>query len=408
MHRVVITGIGVISPLGQDYTTFRQELFAGTCGIRPISNIPTDRLTIKNAGEVKDFDIARWIDPKAAGLMDRFAQFACAAAKQAIDDSGLDFNANDELAEATACIIGSGVGGQNTQEENYNRLHRAEVTGGTIRLHPLTIPKLMVSAASSHVSMQFNIRGANYVIASACASANHAIGAAFHYVKHGMARAAVTGGTDACVTFGTMKGWEALRVMAPDVCRPFSRGRNGMSLGEGAAIFTLERLEDAQARGAKIYAELCGFGQSADARDLTSPDPAGAGRAVRAALADGKLAPTDIHYINAHGTGTTINDATETGVMKDVFGEHARKLAISSTKSQLGHALGAAGALELAASLAAIGAQTAPPTVNFVPGDPACDLDYVPNESRAMKISALLSNSFAFGGLNAVLALKKF
>ncbi len=404
MHRVVITGVGVVSSLGQDYSTFKKNLLAGVSGINPISNIPTDKLVIKNAGEVKDFDPAHWIDAKSIGLMDRFAQFAVAAAKQAIADSGLDFNADGELADGTACIIGSGVGGQNTQEDNYNRLHRE----GTVRLHPLTIPKLMISAASSHVSMQCNLRGPNYVIASACASANHAIGAAYHYVKYGMARAAVTGGTDACVTFGTMKGWEALRVMAPDVCRPFSKGRNGMSLGEGAAIFTLERLEDARARGAKIYGELAGFGQSADARDLTSPDLRGASRAVQAAMDEAQLAPDAVHYINAHGTGTTINDATETQVIKDVFDEAAYKVAISSSKSQLGHALGAAGALELAASLTALSEQTAPPTINYTDADPACDLDYVPNEARPMRIHALLSNSFAFGGLNAVLAVKRF
>ena len=403
-HRVVVTGLGLISPLGCDTATFTRNLFAGTCGIGPIETIDSSRLTVKNAGEIKNFNAVDWMDAKAAPLMDRFAHFAVAAAKQAIEASGLDFRANDELAEATACIIGSGVGGQNTQEDNYTRLH----TAGTIRLHPLTIPKLMISAASSHVSMQFGLKGPSYVIASACSSANHAIGVAYQYVKSGLSRAAVTGGTDACVTFGTMKGWEALRVMAPDVCRPFSKGRNGMSLGEGAAVFVLERLEDAIERGATILAEIAGFGQSADARDLTSPDPAGAARAVRMALADAQLNPTDLQYVNAHGTGTTINDLTETGVLKDVFGAHASHLAISASKSQLGHALGAAGALELAATIAAIGAQTAPPTINYLEADPACDLDYVPNVARPMRIDAAISNSFAFGGLNAVLAVKRF
>jgi len=257
------------------------------------------------------------------------------------------------------------------------------------------------------VSMACGLKGPSFVIASACASANHAIGTAFQMVASGIANAAVCGGAEACLNFGTIKGWEALRVMAPDVCRPFAKNRPGMSLGEGAAMFVLEPVDVAQARGAHIYGELAGFGQSADAGDITSPDAEGCARAVRGALAMAGLQPTDVQYINAHGTGTTVNDATETKVIKAVFGDHAYKLAVSSTKSQTGHALGAAGAIELAAVLAALQEQKAPPTVNYNEADPECDLDYVPNTARTMPITAALSNSFAFGGLNAVLAVKK-
>lgn len=404
MRRVVITGIGIISSLGHDYQTFKQNLFAGTNGITPITEINTSNLTAKNGGEVKGFKAEEHMDPKAAQMMDRVAQFAVAAARQAMQDAGLDFKADDKLAQKTACIVGSGVGGQNTQEENYRRLYGEKAS----RLHPLTIPKLMVNAAASQVSMQLGVKGPAFVIASACASANHAIGTAYHYIKSGMVEAAVTGGTEACLTFGTIKGWEAMRVMAPDVCRPFSKDRSGMSVGEGAAMFTLETLESAQARGAKIYGEIIGFGQSADAKELTSPDEAGAARSVLGAIAESGLPLTAYDYISAHGTGTTVNDLTETNVIKSVFGDHAYKLAISSTKSQTGHSLGAAGAIELAATLAAIEEQKAPPTINLDEPDPACDLDYVPNLARAMKINAALSNSFAFGGLNAVLAIKKF
>lgn len=397
MTRVVITGVGIVSSLGQDFTTFTNNLMAGACAIGALTNIDTSELTAKNGAEVKDFSVAL-LDPKAAGQMDRASQFACVAAVQAIASSGITIN-----AERTACIVGTGIGGMNTVEEGYRRVFRE----GSSRLHPLTVPKIMTSAPASQVSMTCGLKGPAFVTSSACASANHAIGMAYYMVKSGMADAAVCGGTEACLTFGTIKGWEALRVMAPDVCRPFAKNRPGMSLGEGAAMFVLETLEAAEARGATIYGELAGFGQSADAGDITSPDPNGCARAVRQAMAEAGLQPTDVHYINAHGTGTTVNDNTETRVIKDVFGDHAYKLAISSTKSQTGHALGAAGAIELAAVLAALQEQKAPPTVNLHEADPDCDLDYVPNTARAMKIDAVLSHSFAFGGLNAVLAVRK-
>jgi nodulation protein E len=256
--------------------------------------------------------------------------------------------------------------------------------------------------------MQCGLRGPSFVVASACASATHAIGLAFQMVRSGMVDCAVTGGTEACVTFGTVRAWEAMRVMAPDTCRPFSKDRKGLVLGEGAAMVVLEPLERAKARGANILCEIVGFGMTADAADLTAPDLGGMTRAMQGALDDAKLAPEDIQYVNAHGTGTAINDETETKALRKVFGEHADKLAVSSTKSMVGHALGAAGALEMVAMAMAVRDDVAPPTINYLGPDPACDLDWVPNEARQMPINAAISNSFAFGGLNAVLAVKKF
>jgi nodulation protein E len=289
-------------------------------------------------------------------------------------------------------------------DDNFRRLYVENKT----RVFPLTIPKLMVNAPASQVSMQCGLRGPAFVVASACASATHAIGLSFQMVRSGMVDCAVTGGTEACVTFGTVRAWEAMRVMAPDACRPFSKDRKGLVLGEGAAMMVLEPLARAQARGANILCEVVGFGMTADAADLTAPDLGGMTRAMQGALDDGKLAPEDIQYINAHGTGTAINDETETKAIRQVFGAHADKLAVSSTKSMVGHALGAAGALEFVATVLAVRDDIAPPTMNYTEPDPACDLDYVPNAARPMTIGVAMSNSFAFGGLNAVLAAKKF
>ncbi len=271
----------------------------------------------------------------------------------------------------------------------------------------MTIPRLMVSAATSHVSMAHGITGPAFSVSSACSSANHAIGEAYWMVRSGRAAAAVTGGADACITLGTMRGWEALRVMATDTCRPFSLDRRGMVLGEGAGVFVLERLDAARARGAPIYAELAGFGTSADAADLVHPAEAGAARAIAQAMTVAGLNPEDVDYVNAHGTGTGVNDVTETRALHRVFGGRARHLAVSSTKSVHGHALGAAGALELAVTVRAMAEGVIPPTVNFTRPDPECDLDCVPNQARERPIRAALSNSFAFGGLNAVLAVKR-
>ncbi|MEI8395711.1 MAG: beta-ketoacyl-[acyl-carrier-protein] synthase family protein [Rhodospirillaceae bacterium] len=307
------------------------------------------------------------------------------------------------MSERTATIIGTGVGGQNTLDDSYKKLYGDNAA----RVHPFTIPRLMINAATSHITMEHGLTGPSFTIASACASATHAIGHAYQLIRGGIVDAAVTGGAEACVTVGTMKGWEAMRVMTADCCRPFSKNRNGMCLGEGAAIFVLESLEHAHARDAEMLAEIIGIGMTADAKDITAPDVGGASRAIVAALTDARINPDEVDYINAHGTGTAANDATETKAIHQSFGFHARRLAISSSKSMLGHALGAAGALELLATVESLRTGTIPPTINYAEPDPDCDLDYVPNQARQKDIRVAISNSFAFGGLNAVLAVRK-
>ncbi len=402
MRRIVITGMGVIAPIGQNVQDFRNNLFAGVCGIESVGFTYRNSEVRFPAAPVKNFRGEDWIDAKKISLLDRFSQFAVVAALQAVKDSGFDITA--ENSERVGVITGTGVGGQNTLEESYMKLLNET---SSPRVHPFTIPRLMANAGSSQISMATGITGPGFTVASACASAIHAMGVTVHMLRSGLIDAAITGGSESCLTFGTLKGWEALRVMAPDVCRPFSANRAGMVLGEGAAMFMLETYENAKARGAKIHAELAGFGMSSDARDITTPDVNGAARAVTNALRDAGLTPEDIDYINAHGTGTRINDATETAAVKHVFGGHARKLALSSSKSMFGHALGAAGALEMLATVLAVKEDKAPPTINYLGPDPECDLDYVPNAARAMPIRAALNNSFAFGGLNAVVAVKK-
>ena len=401
-HRVVVTGWGVLSPIGSNAEQHWANLIRGVCGIAPATTIPTDQLSQSVVAEVKGYNPLDHFNEKEAAPLDRVAQFGVIAARQAIAHSGLTLDGG--LAERTATIIGCGVGGQSTQDESYWKLYRENAR----RLHPLTIPKLMVNAPASQISMACGLRGPAFVVASACASATHAIGLAFQMVRSGSVPVAVTGGTEAAIAFGTMKGWEALRVLAPDTCRPFSRDRKGLVIGEGAAMLVIESVEHACGRSAAILGEIVGFGMSADAGDLLSPDAGGMARAITGALADGGLNATDIDYVNAHGTGTASNDETETLALKRAFGAHAAKLAISSNKSMVGHALGAAGALELVATLMSIRDNLAPPTVNYLGPDPACDLDCVPNVARPMRIEAALSNSFAFGGLNAVLAVRRF
>src|ERR1700738_1651753 len=400
-ERVVVTGCGVTSAKGHPFPAFWSNLARGVSGIADATFIPTDQLAQKIVAEVKGFDPRAHFDDRQVTMRARVSQFAAVAAREAIAQSGLSFDA--ELSERTATIIGTGVGGQNTQDDNYKRLYRE----GAKRLHPLTIPKLMVNAPASQVSMHCGLRGPAFAVASACASATHAIGLAFQLVRSGAVTCAVTGGADACLTFGTMKGWEAMRVMAPDTCRPFSRERKGLVIGEGAAAVVLESLEHARRRSAEILGEIVGFGMSSDAHDLTSPDVGGMARAIEGALGDAALSPEDIQYINAHGTGTAANDEVETHAIKRTFGSHAARLAISSNKSMLGHALGAAGALELVATLMSIRKAVAPPTINYLGPAPPCELACVPNEARPLAIDAALSNSFAFGGLNAVLAVKR-
>ena len=402
MNRVVITGLGAVSALGLDLRAHAEALRAGRSAIGPITIISTEGLVTKIGAEVRGFDPAAYFESGKIALLDRCAQLALVATREAVADSGLTFR--DGLGARTAVVLGAGVGGQTTQDENYFRVYHE----GAKRLHPFTIPKLMISAAASHITMEHGITGPSFTVASACASANHAIGVAFHMVRSGSAEVAITGGTEATITFGTMKGWDALRVMAPDTCRPFSRDRKGMVLGEGAAVAVIENLERAKARGAAILAEIVGFGMSSDAGDIVLPSAEGAAAAIRGCLDDARLAPEQVDYINAHGTGTAANDITETKAIHTVMGAHAKRLAVSSTKSMHGHALGAAGALELAATVIALRDGFMPPTANFTEADPQCDLDYVPNEPRARPIGVAMSNSFAFGGQNAVLALRAF
>jgi nodulation protein E len=307
------------------------------------------------------------------------------------------------LAEKTAVITGSCIGGQSSTDAGYLALYQKDSN----RMHPLSIPRAMANAGASHISMEFGIRGPAFTISTACSSSNHAMGQAFWMVRSGQVEAAITGGSEAPFCFGLLKAWEAMRVVAPDTCRPFCKDRKGLILGEGAAMFVLEPLEAAKARGAKVYGEIVGFGMSSDAGHITSPTDEGPVRAMKAALEDASLAPEQIGYINAHGTGTQNNDAMESRAIRAAFGRHAEKLAVSSTKSMHGHALGAAGALEGAATVMALRESIIPPTVNFTTADPECDLDYVPNAAREMEVECALSNSFAFGGLNAVLAFKK-
>ncbi len=400
-HRVVVTGCGVVSPAGLDTASYWSRMVAGDGAIGPPTLVPAELLAKEVVAEVKGFDPAAHFGQRELAALDRCSQFAVVAARQAIADSGINFDG--DLSERTATIIGTGVGGSNTFDESYKRLYGDKRP----RVYPLTVPKLMPSAPASQVTMYCGLRGPAFGIVSACSSATHAIGTAFQMVRSGIAAAAVAGGAESCLNLGTLKGWEALRVMATDTCRPFSRDRKGLVIGEGAGVVVLETLAGASARGAEILGEIAGFGMSADARDLTNPDVDGMTRAIAACLADAELAPEDVDFVNAHGTGTLANDITETAALKAAFGDHARALAISSTKSMVGHALGAAGALELIATLMAIRDNVAPPTANYLGPDPDCDLDYVPNQARPMQIDVALSNSFAFGGLNAVLAARR-
>jgi nodulation protein E len=395
MRRVAITGIGVISALGNGRESFFDGLREGRCGIGPVESVDTAGLKITTGAEVRGFDPLNWFDPKAALQLDRSVLFAGAAAAEAMADAALTIE-----PARTAVVTGCSIGGKSSEDEVYRQLYAERRT----RFDPLSIPRIMTNASASWISMRYGVTGPAYTVSTACASAGHAIGQAFWLVRSGVVDAAITGGTEAPLTPGMFRAWEAMRVVSPDTCRPFSLDRRGLILGEGAAMFVLEPLESARARGARVWAEICGLGMSADAHHVTMPAVAGAVQAMRAALADATLAPEQIGYINAHGTGTTANDATETKAIREVF---PTPPPVSSTKSMHGHALGAAGALEAAATAFALHAGLLPPTVNFTTPDPACDLDVVPNDARRVQVEAALSNSFAFGGLNAVLAFRR-
>jgi nodulation protein E len=400
VKRVVITGSGTINALGHDVPTTMAAMREGRCGIGPLDIRDVDRLAVKIGGQVKNYDEHSHFNRQQISLYDRFTQFTLLAAKQALDEAGLTFSG--ALADRSGVVLGTSGGGLNTQDENY----RAVYEEGKNRVHPFIVPKLMNNAAASHVSMQYNLRGPSFIVATACASSNHAMGQAFAMIRSGMADVMVTGGSESMLCFGGVKAWEGLRVMSKDACRPFSATRNGMVQGEGAGVFVFEDRDHAIKRGAVIFAEVAGFAMTSDASDIVTPRKHGAARAIGGVLKDAQLNTTDIGYINAHGTGTTANDKTECAAVADVFGAHADDLMISSTKSMHGHLIGGTGAVELLACIMALRDGVIAPTIGYEEPDPECALDVVPNTARDAKVSAVLSNAFAFGGLNAVIALK--
>ena len=401
-QRIAITGMGAVSAFGIGAPRLWQSLRDGQSGIRPLRHPRAADLRVRIAGQVPDdIDLAAHLDVRLLPQLDRTSQLAMIAAAEAIAMSGLDFSQGDHGAR-TGVVIGTGVGGETSQDEQCRRLYADNAT----RAHPLSIVRVMTNAAASQIGMGYGLRGPSFAVASACASTYHAIAQAALLLRAGMADAMVVGGSDAAFSYGVLKGWDAMRVLSDDACRPFSANRRGLVLAEGAGVFVLERWDSARRRGAPILAELAGVGMSADAGDIVAPDPGGSATAMRLALADAQLAPENIDYINAHGTGTQANDIAETLAIHRCFGEAAKHLAVSSTKSMHGHALGASGALELVAVLGAIRERVLPPTMNLDAADPACDLDYVPNAARDHRVRAALTNAFAFGGLNAVLALR--
>ena len=402
MRRIVITGMGGICALGHNASDIWQAMTEGRSGIGPVHHI--DAKYLRNdaiAAEINDFDPLKYIDEARLPFLDPLSQYALVAAGEAIRQSGLAFGG--ERAARTAVVVGVGSAGEETREGLYQKLYGEQAS----RFHPLGIVRIMSNAPASQISMVHGITGPTFAVSSACASSNHAFAQAAMMIRAGLVDMAIAGGTEACITLGVLRAWEAMRVLAPDTCRPFSAKRRGLVLGEGSGMFVLETLENAQARGATILAELTGVGMSADAGDIAAPSEVGAAAAMRIALQDAGMQPEDVGYINAHGTGTAANDCTETRAIHHVFGAHAPRLAVTSTKPMHGHALGAAGALEMIAVLGALRDGIVPPTLNYLGPDPACDLDYVPHQARAMTVRAALSNSFAFGGLNAVVAVRQ-
>jgi 3-oxoacyl-[acyl-carrier-protein] synthase II len=408
--RVVITGLGVISPVGNNIETFWDSLVQGKSGIGEITYFDTTGYTTRIAGQVKDFDPTAFLDKKEARRMDRYSQFAMAAAKMAVEDAGLDIEKED--GNRVGVILGSGIGGVATMEEQKQIL----LEKGPGRISPFFVPMMISNMAAGHISIAFRAYGINETIVTACASGTNAIGDAFKAIQRGVADIIFTGGTEAPITPLSVAGFCAMKALSTrneeptKASRPFDKNRDGFVMGEGAGILVLESLEHAQKRGAKIYAEIVGYGSTADAHHITAPAPEGEGAAMcmSEALKDAGLKPEDVDYINAHGTSTDLNDKGETMAIRRVFGDHAEKLAVSSTKSVTGHLLGAAGAVEAIASCLAIKNGVIPPTINYETPDPECDLDYVPNTAREREVKVALSNSLGFGGHNATIAFKKF
>jgi nodulation protein E len=398
MRRVVITGAGTVNPLGQTLDQTLAAMKAGRCAIGPLDIPDLDRLSIKIGAQVTAWKPENHFEKAQLSLLDRHAQFALVSARQAMAQAGLSPD-----PERTAVIMGTGGGGLITSDEAY----RAVYAEGKSRVHPFTVPRLMHSAAVSHISMEMGLMGPTFSVSSACASSNHAIGLAVQMLRAGVADVALAGGSEAMLSFGGLKAWEGLRVMSPDACRPFSMGRNGMVQGEGAAVFVLEEREAALARGAHILAEICGVGMTSDASDIVMPNPEGASRAMQRALSDAGWTAESVDHINAHGTATTANDRCEAEALYRVFGQRAAEIPVTSTKSLHGHLIGAAGAVELIGCLSALQDGLIPPTAGFLAPDPDCAVDLVTGTARQGGFDRVLSNGFAFGGLNAVLALAR-
>ncbi|MFK7941147.1 MAG: beta-ketoacyl synthase [Roseovarius sp.] len=401
MKRVVITGAGTINALGQDVPSTLEAMREGRCGISDLEFQDVERLAIRIGGQVKGYEPEGRFNRQQLALFDRFTQFTLIAAREAIAQSGLEFAG--ELAARSGVVLGNSGGGMTTLDENYRSVYEH----GKNRVHPFVVPKLMNNAAASHLSMEFNLKGPSFTVSTACASSNHAMAQAFQLIHGGASPVMLTGGSESMLCFGGVKAWEGLRVMSKDACRPFSANRNGMVQGEGAGIFVFEEYEHARARGAEILAEVAGFAMSSDAADIVMPSKQGAARAIKGALEDARINPDEVGYINAHGTGTAANDKTESAAVADVFGAHADRLMISSTKSMHGHLIGGTGAVELLACIMALRDGVIAPTIGYEEPDPECALDVVPNVAREADVSVALSNAFAFGGLNAVLALKR-
>ena len=408
MRKAFVTGLGVVSPVGNSLDEFFNNLLSGRSGIRRLSAAFAPRLAAQIGGEV-DFDAGALFPRPKLALLDRFSQFALAAAGQAMADARID--ASDPRKMRAGVYIGTGLGGAQTTEAGYVELF----TNGKDRLPPYTVVRAMNNAATAHISIDFGLRGPSVTYSTACSSSAIAIGEAARAIRHGYVDLAIAGGAESLLTLGTIRAWEALRTLASEdpgdpaaSCRPFSRDRTGLVLGEGAGLVVLESEEHARARGARAYAELSGYGVSSDASHLTKPSQEGQAAAMRMALADAGLAPESIGYINAHGTATLAGDQIETAAVKEVFGAHAHRVAVSSTKSMHGHLMGATGAVEFIAAVLALHRSALPPTANLRVPDPDCDLDYVPNIGRTgVELGAVMSNSFAFGGSNAVLVARR-
>jgi 3-oxoacyl-[acyl-carrier-protein] synthase II len=409
-RRVVVTGVGLVTPVAVGTEETWQGLLAGKSGIGPITHFDHSSFATHFAGEVKGFDPTRWMTSREAKQVDAFIQYAIAAAGLAVEDSGLEIKG--EFAERVGCFVGAGLGGVTTIEATCKTLWEKGPRHG---ISPFFVPMIIVNLAPGQISIRHGAKGPNVSQVSACSTGAHAIGDAFRVIERGDADAMICGGTEATVSPLGVGGFNSMRALStrnehPQLAsRPFDRDRDGFVIAEGAGILILEELEHARARGAKLYAEVRGYGLNADAHHITSPSPGGEGaqRCMKLALKDAKLAPSDIGYINAHGTSTKINDATETFAIKQVFGDAARKLMVSSTKSMTGHMLGAAGGVETGICALVLSRGVVPPTINYTTPDPECDLDYVPNTAREVRVQNALTNSFGFGGTNACLILSR-